>query len=183
MSDPIKVHGVLSRLITLSNAVGFSHDRHYLISVNLDADSSLPDATLVYDMIHDVWWYDDFGVTDAVKDKQGNVYGSINGTMFQLYTGDTDAGDPIRRIWRSHPYYGPVHQRWNSIHVFPQAPAVIDVAAYTEQDRVSGTLKIANIQGSVLATDGLQSLRADTHSGNPNRRRCGRLIGSPSMRW
>ena len=141
-----KVHGVLSRLITLSNAVGFSHDRHYLISVNLDADSSLPDATLVYDTIHDVWWHDDFGVTDAVKDKQGNVYGSINGTMFQLYTGDTDAGDPIRRIWRSHPYYGPVHQRWNSIHVFPQAPAVIDVAAYTEQDRVSGTLKIANIR-------------------------------------
>lgn len=143
MSD--KVHGVLSRLLHLSNAVGFSHDRHYLLSVQLDADDDLPNTTLVYDLIHNVWWQDDFGVSDAMKDRSGNVYGVIDGQAFQLYTGETDDGQPIRRIWRSHPYYGHIQQKWESIHVSPQAPAVIEVEAYTEQNRAEGTLNVTSI--------------------------------------
>lgn len=144
MSD--KVHGVFSRLVELSSAVGFSHDRHYLLSVRLDADSTDPDTTLVYDLIHNVWWQDDFGVTDAQKDREGNVYGVVDGLWFQLYTGETDDGSPIRRIWRSHPYYGRVQARWESIHVYPQAPAVIDVAAYTEQHRAEGVLNVTHVE-------------------------------------
>ena len=143
MSD--KVHGVLSRIQDISNAVGFSHDRHYCLSVTLDGEAT----TLVYDQIHGVWWQDDFGVSDAMKDPAGNVYGTIDGQTFQLYTGDTDAGQPIRRLWRSHPSYAPVQARWESIHVYPQSPATIDVRAYTElntaDDRAQGTLEITNI--------------------------------------
>lgn len=143
MSD--KVHGVFSRLTEIASAVAFSYDRHYLISVNLDA-GLVPDTTLVYDLIHGVWWQDDFGVTDAVKDARGNVYGMIDDAWFQLYTGDTDAGDPIRRTWRSHPLYGKLSQWWESVHVSPQDTAVIDVEAYTEQDRATGQLNITNVR-------------------------------------
>lgn len=136
-----KIHGVLTRLTELSNAVGFSHDRHYLLSVRLGEEAT----TLVYDLVHNVYWQDDFGVTDAQKDREGNVYGVIDDTWFQLYTGETDAGEPIRRIWRSHPHYGAVQALWESIHVYPQAPAVIDVEATTELNRAEGTLNVDNI--------------------------------------
>ncbi|MCY3739900.1 MAG: hypothetical protein OXH00_02650 [Candidatus Poribacteria bacterium] len=142
MSD--KVHGVLSRLLHLENAVGFSHDQHYLLSVQLDSDND-PDTTLVYDLIHGVWWQDDFGVSDAMKDRQGNAYGVIDGQTFQLYTGDTDDGEPIRRVWRSHPYYGRIQQKWESVHVSPQAPAVIDVEVFTEFNRAEGSLDIESL--------------------------------------
>ena len=140
-----KIHGVLTRLTELSGAVGFSHDRHYLLSVKLSADGDLQDTTLVYDLVHNVWWQDDFGVSDAQKDREGNVYGVIDGLWFQLYTGDTDNGQPIRRIWRGHPHYSPVQARWESIHVYPQAAAAIDVRAWTEFNRAEGRLDITNI--------------------------------------
>jgi len=135
MSD--KIHGVLAQVIELENAVGFSHDQHYLLSIE--------DTTLVYDLIHNVWWQDDFAVSDAMKDRAGNVYGVIDGETFQLYTGETDDGQPIRRIWQSHPYYGRIQQKWESIHVFPQAPAVIDVEAYTEFNRAEGRLDVDSL--------------------------------------
>lgn len=142
MSD--KVHGVLSRIQFRANAVGFSYNRHYFLSVALDTDET-PDTTLVYDQIHNVWWQDDFGVTDAVKDTDGNIYGTIDGESYQLYTGETDAGEPIRRIWRSHPAYAPVQARWESVHVYPQSPAAIDVRVWTELGRAEGHLDITNI--------------------------------------
>lgn len=136
-----KIHGILSRLTALSTAVGFSHDRHYLLSIRLDGE----DTTLVYDLVHNVWWQDDFGVTDAMKDREGHVYGVIDGETFQLYTGETDDGQPIRRVWRSHPHYAAVQARWESIHVYPQAPAVIDIEASTELGSTEGTLHIESI--------------------------------------
>lgn len=144
MSD--KVHGVLSRIHFRASAVGFSYDRHYFLSVALDAEDEDPDTTLVYDTIHNVWWQDDFGVTDAMKDADGNAYGVIDGTTYQLYTGETDNGQPIRRTWRSHPLYGKLSQWWESVHVSPQDPAVIDVAAYTEQDRATQQLNIESVR-------------------------------------
>lgn len=142
MSD--KIHGLLTQIQFRANAVGFSHDRHYLLSVSLDNDE-VPDTTLVYDLEHNVWWADDFGVTDAVKDREGNVYGSVGGQMFQLYTGETDNGQPIRRVWRSHPGYAAVQARWESVHIYPQAPAAIDVRVWTELNRFEGHLDIVNI--------------------------------------
>lgn len=140
-----KVHGVLQTISQLQNVVGFSYDRHYMLSVSTETDGD-PNTTLVYDTIHNVWWQDDFGVADAMKDAAGNVYGVINGQTYQLYVGETDAGQPIRRTWRSHPFYGKLSQWWESVHVSPQDPAVIDVEAYTEQDRVEGQLDIESVR-------------------------------------
>ena len=142
MSD--KIHGLLTQIQFRANAVGFSHDRHYLLSVSLDNDE-VPDTTLVYDLEHGVWWADDFGVTAAVKDREGNVYGTIGGQTYRLYTGETDNGQPIRRVWRSHPGYAAVQARWESVHVYPQAPAAIDVRVSTELGRAEGALDIQNI--------------------------------------
>ena len=142
MSD--KIHGLLTQIQFRANAVGFSHDRHYLLSVSLDNDEVV-DTTLVYDLEHNVWWADDFGVTGVVKDREGNVYGSVDGQTCQLYTDATDNGQPIRRVWRSHPGYAAVQARWESVHVYPQAPAAIDVRVWTELGRAEGHLDIVNI--------------------------------------
>ena len=140
-----KIHGILSGIMEISDAVGFSYDRHYLLSIKQLVEGRVEDTTLVYDQIHGVWWQDDFGVSDAMKDRQGNVYGVIDGLWFQLYTGETDNGTPIRRVWRSHPHYAPVQARWESVHVYPQAPAAIAVRAWTELSRTEGQLDITNI--------------------------------------
>ena len=140
-----KVHGVLHTVSQLANVVGFSHDRHYLLSFSTE-DSGDPNTTLVYDTVHNVWWQDDFGVTDAMKDAGGNVYGVIDGETYQLYVGETDNGQAIRRTWRSHPFYGKLSQWWESVHVSPQNAAVVDVAAYTEQENASGQLHINDVR-------------------------------------
>ena len=140
-----KVQGILQQLVRLANAVGFSYNRHYFLSIGIEG-SGTPNTTLVYDVEHNVWWQDDFGVTDAVKDAAGNVYGTIDGVVYQLYTGDTDNGQPIRRIWKGHPFYGRLLQQWHNVHVSPQTPAVIDVTAYTEQERASQQLNIQNVR-------------------------------------
>ncbi len=142
MSD--KIHGLMTQIQFRANAVGFSHDRHYLLSVSLD-NEEVPDTTLVYDLEHGVWWADGFGVTDASKDREGNVYGVIGGETFQLYAGETDNGEAIRRIWRSHPGYAAVQARWESVHIYPQAPAFIDIRVWTESGRFEGYLDIVNI--------------------------------------
>ena len=70
------------------------------------------------------------------------MFGIINGDLYILYEGDTDAGTPIRRVWRTHPHRERTNARLESVHVYALEPATIDVIASTEQGKVEGAIVI-----------------------------------------
>lgn len=145
MSDA--VHGIFQQVALERTAddnveletgiVGFAHNKHYMLSLSAD-------KTMVFDSVHRVWWQDSFGVSRARRDETGRVYGMIDGNPYILYEGDDDAGVPIRRVFKCNPYKQHSHSQWDSVHVYAQGPAEIDVTCSTEQGEFSDRLSIPN---------------------------------------
>lgn len=138
-----KIDGLLApRRLTLSGdtlnletVVAFSYDKHYMISMT-------DKQTLVYDTEHSVWWQDTFGVTEAIRDAAGNLYGRVNGQPCRLYEGDTDNGAQIQRRFKSNPYSQHAHSQWDSVHVYTMGGATLDVTCYTEQGSARDVIEI-----------------------------------------
>ena len=126
--------------LALQTAIGFAHGQDYVLSVA--NASTFPNTTMVLDRIHNVWWQDDFGVVAASKGTYGRIYGVIDGQLFVLYEGEDDNGRAIQRTYKSNPYYTRAQDRWESVHIYTQAPAVIDVKLRTEQAADTGQLVI-----------------------------------------
>ena len=147
ISDPI--HGIFQTVplaldgenLELQDAVAFSFDETYVISV----DTADGYRTLVYDLTHKIWWQDSFGIQAVRKTKDERVLAELrSGESVQLYTGDTDNGEPIRRVWKGNPYLRRSHSHWNTVHIYALGAADIDVIATTEQAEASGELNITD---------------------------------------
>ena len=111
----------------------------------LIVEGFLPNTTMVLDRVHNVWWQDDFGVVAASKDTYGRIFGVINGRLYMLYEGETDDGDAILRTYKANPYYTRAQDRWESVHVYTQEEAVIDVFMSTEQVIDEGQIVITEL--------------------------------------
>jgi len=128
----------------LSKAVAFAHDRHYFVSIPslLEGDSQEPNTTMLYSMQYGRWWQDGFGIQSVSKSSGERVYGVIDEQLFELYQGDDDAGEEIRRIWRSNPELRKAYDLLECVNVFCQGSAEIDVKATTEEGTETNHLSV-----------------------------------------
>ena len=60
---------------------------------------------LVYDIEYNRWWQDDYGVHSVAKGYPERIYAAVRGELFEMYVGDDDAGEPIKRVWKKQPIF------------------------------------------------------------------------------
>jgi len=118
------------------DVVGVAYDKHYVLS--------LAEMTMVFDTVHRVWWQDSYKFTKAIREDNGRVYVEIDGSPYLLFSGDDDNGEVIHREYKSNPYFQRSHSQWDSVHVYAQGEAEIDVVCETEQGEVEGTLDVVS---------------------------------------
>lgn len=132
--------------IRLQNAIGFAYDENYVLSVNVPPYGDLSQNTILfYDMTHRTWWQDSFGISAVSKAAYDRIFAITGGELFILYEGQTDAGQPVRRVWITHPHRERTNARYESVHVYALEPAVIDVVASTEQGQETGQIIIEDV--------------------------------------
>lgn len=128
--------------LLLNHAVAFAHGENYVISVPIADDE--PTRTIEYDTISKSWWQDKLGIYAISKDESDRLYGVVDGQLHAIYEGNDDNGENIVKNWKGNPYFTRSHDYWDSVHVYAQGPAVIDVIATTEQDKVEQTIESHN---------------------------------------
>ena len=111
----------------------------------LVAEGFYPNTTMVFDRIHNVWWQDTLAIIAASKGTYGRIFGVIDGQLYILYKGEDDDGEVIRRTYKTNPYYTRAQARWESVHVYTQEEAVIDVNLTTEQASDEGEIVITEL--------------------------------------
>lgn len=133
--------------IQLQDAIGYSYDENYTLSVNMlgRPNTGKPNTLMVYDSKHGVWWKDTYGLHQVSKGGYDLVFGVIDNSLYLCHHSNTDDGEPIRRLWRSHPYPVTTQKTWESVHVHPLEPCRVDIKATTEQDEHVGFVDIENI--------------------------------------
>lgn len=133
--------------IQLQNAIAYSFDQNYTLAVNMlgRPNTGKPNTLMVYDSKHGVWWKDTYGLHQVSKGGYDLVFGVIDNRLYLCHHGNADDGEPIRRLWRSHPYPVTTQKTWESVHVHPLEPCRVDIKAITEQDEYVGYVDIENI--------------------------------------
>lgn len=131
----------------LSKSVAFAYDDDFYISISsmLEPDATEENnTTLLYDIEYGRWWQDSFGVQSLTKIYPDQPIGIIDGKIYKLYSGQDDAGMPIRRIWRNNPYAASDKERFESVHVYVQSPAQVDIKAITESETFETDIDVVN---------------------------------------
>ena len=119
----------------LSKAVAFAYEKDFYISIPSMLEENAtdePNTTLLYQPQYSRWWQDSFGVQSISKGYPERLYAIIRGELYELYEGTTDDGTAVRRVWRNNPFASGVQTRYESVHVYPQSAAQIDIKAITE---------------------------------------------------
>ena len=152
ISDPVQSIFDATRLpITetgepeITRAVAFAYQKDYFISIPSGLESDVgryPNTTLMFDTEYRRWWQDSYAVRAVSKGYPERLYSVIDGSLFELFFGETDAGTNICRVWRSNPSLRRTHDKFRSVHVYAMGAAVIDVLAKTEQGEERGTITI-----------------------------------------
>jgi len=133
-----------------SRALAFAYDKDYYISIpsllekGLTETPEYPNTTLLYDVQYRRWWQDGFGIRSITKSYPERLFSVINSKLFELYQGKDDDGTPIRRIWRNNPYATRPHERFESVHVYCQEAARVDIKAITEFDEYETYIDVEN---------------------------------------
>ena len=140
---PVGDHGEAE----LSECIAFAYDDDFYISIpsQLEPDATEENNTvLLYDTEYGRWWQDSFGVQSLTKIYPDQPVAIVNGKLYKLYVGNDDAGDPIRRVWRNNPYAASDRERFESIHVYVQSPAQVDIKAITEHESFETDINVEN---------------------------------------
>ncbi len=135
-----------------SRALAFAYDKDYYISIpslleeGLTETPEYPNTTLLYDVQYRRWWQDDFGIRSISKSYPERLFAIVNGSLFELYQGTDDAGVPIHRVWKNNPYATRAHERFESVCVYCQEAARVDIKAITEFEEFETYIDVENPQ-------------------------------------
>lgn len=133
-----------------SRALAFAYDKDYYISIpslleeGLTETPEFPNTTLLYDVQYRRWWQDDFGILSISKSYPERLFSVVNGRLFELYQGTDDAGVPIHRVWKNNPYETRAHERFESVVVYCQEAARVDIKAITEYEAFETYIEVDN---------------------------------------
>lgn len=133
-----------------SRALAFAYEKDYYISIPSLLEEGLPETplfpntTLLFDTQYTRWWQDSFGVLSISKSYPERLFAIINGMLFELYVGEDDDGTPIHRVWRNNYYETSPHERYESVHVYCQEGARVDIKAITEFDEYDTYIDFEN---------------------------------------
>lgn len=131
----------------LSKAVGFAYEKDYYISVSSMLEEDATDennTTLLYQPQYSRWWQDSFGIKSITKGAPERLFAVIEGELFELYTGTMDKDAAVRRVWRNNYFETRAHERYESVHVYCQEAARVDIKAITEFDEYETYIEVEN---------------------------------------
>lgn len=133
-----------------SRAVAFVYDKDFYISIpslleeGLTEAPEYPNTTLLYDVQYRRWWQDSFGIRSISKSHPERLFAVVDNKLVELYQGNDDDGTPIQRVWRSNPYQTRPHERFESVVVYCQAAARVDIKAITEFEEFETDIEVDN---------------------------------------
>lgn len=125
----------------------FVYEKDFYISIPSMLEENAtdePNTTLLYQPQYRRWWQDSFGVHSITKGYPERLFVVIEGKLYELYKGATDDGTPVRRVWRNNPFASRVQTRYESVHVYPQAAADIDIKAITELETFETQINVSD---------------------------------------
>lgn len=134
----------------LSRALAFAYEKDYYISIpslleeGLTETPEYPNTTLLFDVQYRRWWQDGFGIRSISKSYPERLFAIIQDRLFELYQGEADDGTAIRRVWRNNPYATHPHERFESVRVYCQEAARVDIKAITEFEEFETYIEVEN---------------------------------------
>lgn len=94
ISDPVKDYIESINWTYIDQCVGGTDGRRYFLTLVTGVNTT-PNVTLMYDPEKQSWWVHDYAATAFLDDRENWYTGNASGMVFQMDSGDTDAGEAI----------------------------------------------------------------------------------------